>query len=608
MGLITVIEAKCKDCYKCVRSCPVKAIRIHQGHAEVVEERCILDGRCITVCPQHAKKVASDVDHVRGLISSGARVIAGLAPSFISAFHEYGPRRLVSILKKLGFQDVQETAFAAEFVAREHARVIAAGRRPLISSSCPAIANLLEQYYPHLLGYLAPVVSPMVAHGRLIKRFLGEDVAYVFIGPCVAKKNEARDKHVKGAVDGVLTFDELAAWILDVGLDLAELPEEDFMSMGDLYERMGGYCDEILREARYFPMAGGLARTAGIEAGLLAEDLVTISGIEECMDYFSKFPIEDGPDLVEALACNGGCLAGPGLYDIGLQTGDDLYSRRRKLLEYARLKTPYGDLGSHGGVGKTEAGEDGMKGWHQQGPIILPLRRTYGPRDIRAPQPTEEDIRKILAATGKLTPEDELNCGACGYDSCRAKALAVFQGMAEIEMCIPYMRKRAESMAQVTFNLTPNGIIIVDRDLKILDINPAIENKFQMRRDAVVGRHLEDFLDARVFRNAIEKNGLASGEVEYPAYGLVTSQTAVYVEDQGLVVGVIADITQERAQRDRLRKMQEETLMGAQEVITRQMRVAQEIAGLLGETTAETKLVLTRLMKLMGRGGDGDDS
>ncbi|HHY46399.1 MAG TPA: hypothetical protein GX506_03770 [Firmicutes bacterium] len=619
MGLITTIEARCKDCYKCVRSCPVKAIRIRSGHAEVVHERCILDGRCTVICPQRAKKVESDLGRVKEFLSSGRKVVAGLAPSFITVTGMITPGKLVSALTALGFWRVQETALAAEFVAREHARLICEGRRPLISSSCPAIINLVERHYPEFIPYLAPVASPMVVQGRLVKWALGRDVVFVFIGPCIAKKEEARDKHVRGAVDAVLTFDELYGWMEEAGIDAGALPESpfwpgprwlrDMLVRGDT--RAGGP-----GLGRFFPVAGGLAGTAGMDAGLLARDVITISGIEQCLSYLSRFPREDEPALVEALACEGGCLDGPGLREAALKAGQDLFARRERLLSYAEQEAPYGN-DAPAGVSSLSAGprdephdrdndrDVDSKAPSGMPPGVLPLRRAYSSKKVSLPQPGEEDIRRILEATGKFTGEDELNCGACGYDSCREKAVAVFQGMAEVEMCIPYMRKRAESMAQATFAFAPNGIIIVDKNLAILDVNPVIERKFLMRKEAVKGRNLEDLLDARVFKEAVAKGGIATGEVSYPAYGIVTSQTVVYVSEEDMAIGILADITEEKAREERLSKMREETLTSAQDVIARQMRVAQEIAGLLGETTAETKLVLTRLMELMRQDGGG---
>ncbi|HHV62922.1 MAG TPA: PAS domain-containing protein [Firmicutes bacterium] len=613
MGVITTIEARCKDCYKCVRSCPVKAIRVTSGHAEVVDDRCILDGRCTRVCPQKAKKVESGLDHAQSLVRSGARVAVSLAPSFVAAFPGARPDQVVAVLRLLGFSFIQETAVAARFVAAGHRLLVEHGKGPwpIISSSCPAIVNLIEKHYPGVIGHIAPVVSPMVAHGRLLKRTLGQDTAVVFIGPCVAKKGEAADKHVKGAVDAVLTFEELREWLSREGLDPETLETQVESACAGSPDGPGGGCGfdripsasirvEIAPGAAYlstdspglartFPVGGGLIKSAGLPSDLLEEDIAVVTGLEECMEFLEALPAgaPEGIKLVEMMACDGGCVDGPFIC-----SDLSLFQRRRRVLSYGA------GSGSAGRGRYLRAASPELTGPQLPGQILLPLMRTYGARKVDAPEPGEEDIRRILAATGKTLPEDELNCGACGYDSCREKAMAVYQGMAEIEMCIPYMRKRAESMASVTFNLTPNGIIITNAGLEILDVNPVIERKLGMRRDEIKGRKLNELLDAVAFEDALKAKKVITREVACPERGMVTLQTVVFIEEQGMVLGVITDITEERKQREKLNSVRRETLDKAQEVINKQMRVAQEIAGLLGETTAETKVLLTKLMKL----------
>ncbi|NPV54581.1 MAG: PAS domain-containing protein [Firmicutes bacterium] len=635
MGVITTIEARCKDCYKCVRSCPVKAIRVTSGHAEVVDDRCILDGRCTRICPQKAKKVEGGLDRARGLLRPGARVAASLAPSFVAAFPEARPGQVVAALRLLGFSFIQETSVAARFVAAGHRLLVEGGRGPwpIISSSCPAIVNLVEKHYPDMIRHIAPVVSPMIAHGRLLKRALGPDSAVVFIGPCVAKKGEAVDKHVKGAIDAVLTFDELREWLSREGLDPGAAESCGFDRIRDIrevHDVHGAHGDDVgtpieIRiemgsgavyeagdvpgPARTFPVGGGLVKTADLPSDLLEEDIAVVTGLEECMEFLEALQAgaPEGIRFVEMMACDGGCVDGPFIC-----SDLSLFERRRRVLSYSagEVVSSADEVVGDGASEETAEGGDADNAGRERragaaGPdvpgrrmILLPLMRAYSARKVDAPEPGGEDIRRILAATGKILPEDELNCGACGYDSCREKAVAVYQGMAEIEMCIPYMRKRAESMASVTFNLTPNGIIITDTDLRILDVNPVVERKLGMRRDEIKGRRLNEFLDAAAFEEALRAGRVITREIAYPERGMVTLQTVVFVEEQGMILGVITDITEERKQREKLSSVRRETLDRAQEVIDKQMRVAQEVAGLLGETTAETKVLLTRLMKL----------
>jgi iron only hydrogenase large subunit-like protein len=561
MGLIETIKASCRDCYKCVRHCPVKAIRVNDNHAEVVAERCIADGRCTIICPQSAKKVESAVATVQAYLQSGTKVVASLAPSFVAAF-EWEPGLLVAALKKLGFSFVAETAEGAELVATAHLRLLGKADNPVITSCCPAIVNLIEIYYPELLPYLAPVLSPMAAHGAILKSRYGSDCKVVFIGPCIAKKGEAKSVD---SVDAVLTFQELQALFTAVGIAPAEL--EPLPCDGPGADR-----------AHVFPSPGGLARTAALSTDLLAREIITIDGLEESIAFLRIFAaVKANYSLIELLACRGGCISGPGMAnEIGL------YRRRERLLNYAQQKR-----------------REPNRGANNAARYIPDLTRTYSVRAPYEVEPLESAIKGILARTGKYRPEDELNCGACGYNSCREKAVAVAKGLAEVDMCIPFMRAKAESRAGLIFEMSPNAIFMVDKDLVILEANPAAKHKFMLDPEAVTGLQLETLFDPRFFREARDVQKIVSGEVAYPAYNLVAWQSIVYLEKEEVLLGIFSDITKEREQSAKLDRMTEETLEKAQEVINKQMRVAQEIAGLLGETTAETKVSLTKLMSLI---------
>lgn len=568
MGIISTIEASCRDCYKCVRSCPVKAIKITHGHAEVVEARCIADGHCVLVCPQQAKKVSDGIGLVRSFFLAKQKIAVSLAPSFVALDEFSTPGHLVTALRALGFTYVTETAEAAELVAREHLRLVEKNTaRPVITSCCPVVVNLIERYYPALIKYLAPVVSPMVAHGRLLKAKYGPDLKVVFIGPCICKKDEYRRAELQGSIDAVLTFQELRALLKEEGLDLEGLEPGTF--------------DHGAGTARVFPLPAGLAKTARLSTDLLAQEFLAIDGLEAVIDFLARFDeVKDSLRLVELLACEGGCLMGP-----GLESNLSLYARRERLLRYAQSSTG------------------------QPAPPVeenhhVDLATVYAKRKLNRITPTEEEIREVLSKTGKHKPADELNCGACGYNSCREKAIAVLEGLAEIDMCIPYMRTKAESRANLICSMTPNAILVVDRDLRILEVNPAAERKFLCRQEQVVGKNLEILIDPVYFQEALRTKKLVTGEVAYPAYGIVTWQAIFYVETEGVLIGIFVDITKEHEQRERLALVKGETLTKAQEVIDKQMRVAQEIAGLLGETTAETKVLLTKLIKLI-KNGDG---
>jgi Na+-translocating ferredoxin:NAD+ oxidoreductase RNF subunit RnfB len=546
MHLITISQVNCKDCYKCVRFCPVKAIRVVHGHAEVVEDRCLHDGKCVEVCPQHAKHVRSDVELVRAVLASGRPVIASVAPAALGVFGDDLPR-ILGGLKALGFARVEETARTAEAVARRTAAHAANSDRPIIGTACPAVVSLVEKYYPQYLAHLAPVASPMAAHARLLHEEHGADAAVVFIGPCVAKKNAAG----QGEIAAALTFDEVRDWLANAGLTACEPASYDNPPVG---------------VAGLFPLPSGMLRTAELPSDLLASDVATASGLPEVMALLDELPGLRGVRLIDALACPGGCLQGP-----GAQQGPSSWLRRGHL------------LGGCPGEGA--------------GAAPACIEATFTARPLSAPQPSDEEIAAILRRTGKTTPDDEHNCGACGYDTCREKAVAVFQGMAEAEMCIPYMRTRAEGLANVVLRSTPNGIVVVDRAMRVLDANPAFERTFGVPLAELIGRPVSAVADAAGFQR-VARTGAPFVRQEAPYGALVVRELIFPVEGEEMLIGLYVDVTEEVAQRRRIQHVKGETLGKARAVIDRQMRVAQEIAGLLGETTAETKVLLTRLIQL----------
>jgi iron only hydrogenase large subunit-like protein/arsenate reductase-like glutaredoxin family protein len=556
MGIIKIKEVDCKDCYKCVRFCPLKAIRIKAGHAELVEERCLLDGKCVAVCPNKAKEIEDSLGKVKSFLQSGFKVVGSLAPSFAGLF-DY-PGQVVSALHKLGFDRVEETAWAAELVAEQHIKMLDTLPKPLITSACPAIISLIEIYYPELIPHLSPVVSPMIAHGRMLKANHKEDIRVVFIGPCIAKKKEMVD--VPGAIDSVLTFQELKQWLEEENINIDSLPEEEF-------------ANERPERARVFPLEGGLLKTASLSSDMLAQEVMTISGIEKCRECLQDFDksILQKIDVLEMLACPEGCISGA-----GIKTESSLLSRRQKLLNFSREKKGFST--------PTRRFKD------------VDLTREYRDRRIDLPPPSEEDIRSIFHSIGKFTPEDERNCGACGYDTCREKAIAVCQGMAEIEMCIPYMRSRAD-MAEIITRSIPIGIIAVAEDMKVLDMNPAAKKIFCCYDPGAIGSELSRIMEDKYFREVFYTKSILNGEIPYPG-GLTLRQALFFVPQHGVALGIFVDITEEKTHLEEINKMRKESFSRVKSVIDKQMRVAQEIAGLLGETTAETKAYLLELLTI----------
>ena len=406
--LVTTIKERCRVCYTCVRECPAKAIRITAWQAEVIAERCIGCGNCVRVCSQHAKQVVSSIAGVDSLLASGAPVAACLAPSFPASFPELDYRALVGKLRALGFECVAEVAFGADLVALEYKRLLAENAdRCYISTACPAIVGFVERYHPHLVEFLAPIVSPMVATARALRRLYGDDLKVVFIGPCVAKKGEGLADEAP-EVDEVLTFAELRAMFECAGMEAGGSPLSEF---DPPRPRLGSL----------FPVSRGMLQTAGIPEDLMAGEIVTADGrkaFPEVIKEFESGDLDLNARLLELLCCNG-CIMGS-----GMTTDAPLFRRRAIISRYARARM---------------AEFDGPR-WDADLAALdgLDLSRRFAPNDRRIPSPSEDELAAILARMGKLSPEDELNCGACGYDTCREHANAIHSGLAESEMCLPY--------------------------------------------------------------------------------------------------------------------------------------------------------------------------
>ena len=405
-SFIQTIPERCRMCYTCVRECPAKAIRIVEGQAEIMPERCISCGNCVRVCSQNAKQVLSAVDQVQTLLNGPHRVAACLAPTFPAEFADLDYTVVVGMIRQLGFDRVQEVAFGADLVARRYRELLDRkdGKR-YISTACPSIIGFVEKYHPDLVGCLVPIVSPMIAIARILKHLHGDEIKIVFIGPCIAKKCEAISVEVADEIDAVLTFAELRQMCqqhaIEPGLAVASDFDEPHAGLGAL-----------------FPISRGLLQAADIEEDLMAGEVVATDGRTNFVPAIREF--EAGAldsRLLEVLACNG-CIMGA-----GMTTEAPLFSRRSLVSRYVRSRM----------------GDIEQRKWHEEMDKVahLDLSRLFLKNDQRIPVPFEEEIRQIMAKMGKYQPEDELNCGACGYDTCREHAEAIFKGLAENEMCLP---------------------------------------------------------------------------------------------------------------------------------------------------------------------------
>ncbi len=562
--VIITNPARCRDCYRCVRHCDVKAIRVQDGQAQVVPELCIVCTTCIRTCPQKAKDVTSATPDVKQALLDGRKLIASVAPSAPAYFGFHQFSEMEAALKQLGFYAAEETALGAEIVSLAHRNFVEKmpERRPVIASSCPVIVNLMEKYYPDLLPHLAPIVSPMIAHGRMLAGRYGPDAYIVFIGPCIAKKMEIRDEAVAGVVSAAMTFRGLADWLKDENIVFAT-PDAEIQPSSPV-------------DARLFPVEGGLIGAAGLSTNILENELLVASGLETCRDILGDIRAGQlSASLVELMACTGGCINGPAMSDLP----GGIYAARQKILNYHRHRLAY----------QTPVRDE----WPD-------LSRTYTDKRQPIPEFSEEQIKDVLGRVNKYAPEDELNCGACGYSSCREKAIATLCGMAEVTMCIPYMRRRSESLRQVVMDVSPNSILILDDHLAIQDMSPSAEHIFGCSLADVKGRHIsrliplyDDFVAVRDTGNPV------IGKIRRLNDQLVAEQNIVRVEGQSLLVAIMRDITEHEAQKRKFLELRAQTLEQTREVVRKQMRVAHEIAHLLGETTAESKMIVTHLAKLL---------
>jgi len=557
-------KAQCRDCYRCVRVCPVKAIRMFQGQANVVPDRCIGCGTCVRECPQAAKSFRNDLERAVRLFAPGVKVAASVAPSFAAVFPRWQWRRLPSALRQLGFAYVGETAIGAYHVA--HATAAEAEVHPdrsLICTACPAVVRYVERYRPELIPNLANVVSPMLAHARHVRERLEGQVRVVFLGPCVAKKAEAERPEHEGLVDVALTFVEMDEWLRREGIDLSACEESDFD------ESPAG-------EARLFPLEGGCLRTAGWPTDMLSGEYLAASGFEAVCTALDGLTESSGPRILEPLFCQHGCVNGPALG--GTQ---NVLGRRQEVLAYEAA-------GPAAGM-----------------PTESPNLRTEFHRHAAREEPvSEEQIRRTLEMSGKTRAEDQLNCGACGYASCRDKAIAVIRGLAENEMCIPRMKRLAEQRVDRIIETSPNGIVILDEHLRILHMNPAFR-RFFMCSDAVCGQPISYLIDPEPFeRLASGQDKLIERTVEHPRYNLVCHQVMYPLSDESQYVGIFVNITSTQTNQQKLDRLRAQTVLQARELLEHQIQMAENLAKYLGESTAKGEDLVEKLMVLADEEGE----
>ena len=550
---LTLKKSNCKNCYKCIRHCPVKSIRFSGNQAHIIGNECILCGQCFVVCPQNAKQIVDETEKVKVLIQSGDPVYASIAPSFIANYNGVGIDGMRQALKRLGFADAEETAIGATMVKTEYEKMLDTDERDVVISSCCHSVNLLiQKYFPRELQYLADVMSPMQAHCTDIKKRHPE-AKTVFIGPCVAKKDEA--EYYENIVDATLTFEELTKWF--------EAEKVSLSSYADKVDRN----NESL--ARFFPTTGGILKTMTNRRE--GYTYMAIDGVENCMAALRD--IERGnihKCFIEMSACTGSCIGGPVM---------EKY-HRSPVRDYAAVSEYAGD-----------------RDFDVVQPEALEIHKTFEPIELRLTIPSESEISEILKKMGKNRPEDELNCGSCGYNTCREKAIAIYNGKAEISMCLPYLKDKAESFSDCIVSNTPNGLIVLNDSLEVQQINAAARKIMNIRYASdVLGDQVIRILDPTLFLKVLEtKRSIKNERVYLAEYKKYVEQTIVYDSTYRLLICIMRDVTDEENEREKKENISRQTVEIADKVVDKQMRIVQEIASLLGETAAETKIALTKL-------------
>lgn len=548
-------KSNCKNCYKCIRHCPVKSIKFSGNQAHIVGDECILCGHCFVVCPQGAKEIVDSTEKVKVMLTQGDPVIASVAPSFVANYNNIGIESVRKALKKLGFYDAEETAIGATIVKNEYDELLNKDdRNILISSCCHSVNLLIQKYYPDLLQYLADVASPMQAHSLDIKKRY-PNAKTVFIGPCVAKKDEA--ERYPGIVDAVLTFEELTDWLKCESIEF----QEDVDS-------------EQFSKARLFPITGGILRTMSKEADNYS--YMAVDGVDNCISALEDIRQGNIKNcFIEMSSCVGSCIGGPVM---------EKY-HRSPIRDYISVDNYAGDRDF----------------------VVEPLLSNqiikHHPRlsSCVPNEPSDAIIEEILRKMGKTKPEDELNCGSCGYDTCRKKAVAIYQGKADLSMCLPFLKEKAETFSDTIINNTPNGIIVLNDDLEVQQINNAARRIMNIKYASdIMGSQVVCILDPKDFIE-VKRTGrdIHDKKVYLAEYNKYVEQTIIYDREYNVIMCIMRDVTLEETEREKKESISRKTVEVADKVVDKQMRIVQEIASLLGETAAETKIALTKLKESM---------
>jgi len=553
-------KRECQDCYKCLRHCPVKAIKVEGGYASVIPELCILCGHCVEVCPNGAKRVRDDLPRARQLFALKPRVVASLAPSFISEFPHWRPGQIIHALKQLGFAGVSETALGAQQVSAQAAALLQSEpHRVLFSSACPTVVSFLQKHQPERARFLTGLLSPLLTHCKMLRQILGPEIGTIFIGPCIAKKLEAQD-HPE-LLDVALTFEDFRRWLEQEKLNpaaMVESPEDCFIP-------------ERSAEGAWYPVDGGMI--AGMKSVCSVNDgsFMAFSGLRAIEKAVEGLDEQSAPGglFLELLACEGGCVNGP-----RAARRDGTAAKRCVVLRYG-----------------------------QSPPVALPrtsvldIRSDYAPALPSVERCTEAQIREALRQVGKVSRDDELDCGGCGYNSCREFAVALLGQKAERAMCVTYMRKLALKKANALMQKMPSAVVIVNEALRIIELNAAFANLFGRGGAAPVdappqfeGILLSEVMPFASLFHSVLKSGEDILDRDLRYQKTILHATIFTIEKHCVIGGILQDITEPAVRKA-------EVIRKAREVIQNSLATTQKIACLLGENAAESEITLNSIIE-----------
>lgn len=574
LSAIYTEKNNCQDCYKCVKNCPVKAIKLEDNSASVIPELCIYCGKCTQVCPANAKKVRDDLPVVRQALKK-EKIIVSLAPSYLSEYENVETNKVIAAFKEAGFYGVSETALGAEKVALETKNWIDKQENGVyISSCCPSAVLLINKYYSEHSSAVAPILSPMVAHAKFLKEIYPE-AKVLFVGPCIAKKEEVTQ--YAEYIDYVLSFKDIKAFFEDIGIffEFMKPTEDDVFipiraNKGNLYPIDGGMLTCMIDSIN--SDVDRINHNSNKKESIRYMTFSGVKNLKEIMRDFDSMKT-NGKTFIEVMTCDGGCIKGP----VAISKKSSA-SKRLNVLDKVSVEPRNEEMLSKLNELDISTKYDFIK-------------------KIEKEEYSLNQIYEALKMVNKKSEADELNCGGCGYDNCREFAKALIAGKAENDMCISYMRKIAQDKTNILLKKMPSGIVIVNDKLKVVDANKnfadILGDEVKMIFEANPGLYGADItklipyhnLFSQVLETGVDiiEQDIRDGERYY-------TLSVFSVQNHSLVCGIIKNLHAPEVRKDLV-------LNRTKEVIIENMKVVQQIAFLLGENASYTESMLNSILE-----------